>query len=448
LSSEPRLSSIPTAALEGERRRLSLGLYSQHLPGMVVANLVIAVAFATLFWHETGESGIWFWLGLPVLVNAARWIWNLRLLRVIEELDDAGLIRAELQSTIFIALNGLGWGGLAWIAFYGNLASLDYVTIAVIIGVTGGAVTPLSILRGAFPLHAAAVLLPFIGKSLWLGGNVYLAGGIMLTTYLLVLLAYGRITRKTLCQSFLLQLEKDQLLNELTRVAHSRSLFLAGVSHDLKQPVQALGMFTACLEGHAREAEGARGEELRRLAHNSRLALAAINAQLTRLLELSRLETGEVHPHRRLVRLSDLFDYTRAQQADKAIEKGLNLRFVNTGLTVVSDLKMLQSILDNLVGNAVRYTTRGSVLVGARRRGKLVEVQVWDTGPGIAAEYIPLLFDAYRRFDDTARGADVGFGLGLALVKKQSDLLGHEMRVHSWPGSGSVFSVLLPRPPA
>jgi signal transduction histidine kinase len=310
---------------------------------------------------------------------------------------------------------------------------------------TGGAVTPLSALRTAFPLYAAATLLPFIAKSFWIGGNIYVAGGVSLAVYLAVLLGYGRTTHRALRHAFHLQLEKDDLLQKLESMARSRSLFLAGVSHDLKQPVQALGMFTACLAGHARAQTGVLGDELKRLAHISGLALAAIHGQVSRLLELSRLEAGEVQPHQRRIALTDIYDYTRAQQADKAREKGLLLRFAPTRLAVVSDLKMLQSICDNLVSNAVRYTESGHILVGARRRGDAVELQVWDTGPGIPAERIPLLFEAYRRFDDTAPTADTGVGLGLALVMKQAELLQHTLHVRSVPGRGSVFSIRLPR---
>lgn len=422
-----------------------LGLLAQHTPSMVAANIVVASVFAAMMWLESGELTVCYWLCLPLSINLARWGWNTYLHRNLEALASHQLPRAERISLVLILLNGLAWGGLAWIGFNGEQINHDFVTISVVVGMIGGAVTPQSALRNAFPLFAAAALLPFLAKSFWIGGNIYMAGGIILTTYLAVLFGYGRTTHRVLRHAFHLQLEKDHLLRELESVAHSRALFLAGVSHDLKQPVQALGMFTACLEGHAREQAGALGDELKRLARNSGLALAAINGQVTRLLELSRLEAGEVQPRHRRVRLADIYDYTRAQQADRALEKGLRLRFVDTRLEVVSDLKMLQSICDNLISNAVRYTGSGRVLVGARRRGKSVEIQVWDTGPGIPEDHIPLLFEAYRRFDDTARGADVGFGLGLALVKKQVDLLGNELRVRSCIGRGSVFSVLLPR---
>lgn len=442
-----RPGQMPSAPpLEVETRRLLLGLLTRHTPGMAAANIVVAVIFSLMLWRENSTLRIGYWLTLPASINLARWAWNARLRRNLPSLGTESLLRAEIISAAIIALNGAAWGALAWIAYNGDQVDQDFFTLAVVVGMTGGAVTPLSTLRYAFPLFAAMALLPFLAKSLWIGGNIYLAGGGILTAYLILLFGHGRATHHTLRHAFHLQLEKSHLLHTLENMARSRSLFLAGVSHDLKQPVQALGMFTACLAGHAREQSGALGDELKRLARNSGLALAAINGQVTRLLELSRLEAGELQPHQRRIRLSDIYDYTRAQQADKAQEKGLRLRFAATRLEVVSDLKMLQSICDNLVSNAVRYTEQGRILVGARRRGDgWVEMQIWDTGPGIPAEHIPLLFEAYRRFDDTARGADMGFGLGLALVKKQTDLLQHELRVRSVPGRGSVFSVLLPR---
>lgn len=434
----------PARQIEAETLRQLLGMNMRHTLGNLAANLVVAFLAAALFWHETGSTSLWAWFVCTLLISLARGLWHMRLRRQLPYLNAPGLLRAEKMTTLLIALSGMVWGGLALIVYDGAQVRLDFFATAIIIGMTGGAVTPLSSLRHAYPLYASAVLLPFIAKSFWLDGSIYLVGGITVGVYLIVLLSYSRVTHRTLLHSFQLQQEKDDLIRELEAMTCSRSLFLAGVSHDLKQPVQALGMFIACLSGRAQAETGELGEELKRLAHSSGLALAAISGQVSRLLELSRLEAGEIQPRRRRVRLADIFDYTRAQQAGKAADKGLRLRFVETRLEVISDLKMLQSILDNLVSNAVRYTLSGRILVGARRRGDHIEVQVWDSGPGIPEATIPLLFEAYRRFDDTARGAEMGFGLGLALVKKQADLLGHALAVHSRPGWGSLFSVRLP----
>ncbi|MEQ1601621.1 MAG: HAMP domain-containing sensor histidine kinase [Methylophilaceae bacterium] len=448
MASNPGATSPQSDTLKIETRRMLLELLTQHITGMVVANLIVASVFAIMFWRETQNPLIWGWWVLPISVSLIRWLMNNQLRKVIKQLPEPLLLRAEKRASLLISLSGITWGCLAWIAFNGEQANLDFVALSLIIGMTGGAVAPLSSLRHTFQYYAAAALIPFLIKSFWIGSNVYLAGGITLSIYLVMMLAYGRTTHRSLYQAYYLQLEKDYLLRDLEYMTRSRSLFLAGVSHDLKQPVQALGMFMTCLEGYAQKQEGELGNALQQLVRNSRLASAAISGQVSRLLELSRLEAGEIVPHRRKVRIADIFEFTRAQQAEKAQAKNLKLHFVATGIEVLSDLKMLQSILDNLVSNAVRYCTQGQVLVGVRRRGgaqALVEIQVWDTGPGILPEHIPLLFEAYRRFDDTLRGDDTGSGLGLTLVKKQADLLHHPLQVKSWPGKGSLFSVTLPR---
>lgn len=433
------------ASLELETRRLLLGLLVRHTPVNLLAYLIVALLCTIYFISETGDAALAWWLAVQVFAVALRARWLLWVKSHLPGFDAPMLTRAEREAVILVGISGLAWGSLVWLVYDGKNTQLDFFTTATLIGMSGGAVTPLSSLRRAFPVYIVTIFSPYIVKSIWIGTPVYLAGGFTLLAYMLVLLAYSRVTHRALWQAYNLQLEKDGLIAEQQALSRSRSLFLAGVSHDLRQPVQAMGMFLACLQKLARQQPDPLGAELRNLANNSGLALASVNSQIGRLLELSRLEAGEIKPHRRTVRLADLFDYTRIQQTQQAQEKGLRLRFVETELIAVSDLKMLQSILDNLVGNAVRYTHKGTVLVGARRRGKSVEIQVFDTGPGIPEHRIPLLFEAYRRFDDTAPDAETGHGLGLALVQRQAQLLGHPIRVCSKVGKGSMFSVRLPR---
>ncbi|MCA1979287.1 MAG: HAMP domain-containing histidine kinase [Thiobacillus sp.] len=433
-----------SASLDLETRRLLLGLLVRHTPVNLLAYLIVGLLCTAYFVNETGDVTLWGWLAVQVCAIALRARWLLWVRPRLARMDANTLRRAERQAIVLVGISGLAWGSLVLLVFKGENTPLDFFTTATLVGMTGGAVTPLSSLRAAFPVYVLTILIPYVAKSLWIGTAVYLAGGLTVLAYMLVLLAYNRVTHRALWQAYRLQLEKEGLVAEQQALSRSRSLFLAGVSHDLRQPVQAMGMFNAYLHKIARQQPDPLGESLRSLADKTGLALASVNSQIGRLLELSRLEAGEVRPHRRAIRLANLFESTRNQQAQLASEKGLRLRFVATDGVVVSDQKMLQSILDNLVGNAVRYTSRGGVLIGARRRGDAIEIQVYDTGPGIPEERIPMLFEAYRRFDDTASDADVGHGLGLALVQRQAELLGHEVKVCSRIGKGSMFSVRLP----
>jgi signal transduction histidine kinase len=143
-------------------------------------------------------------------------------------------------------------------------------------------------------------------------------------------------------------------------------------------------------------------------------------------------------------RVDDLLRSCRAKFAPQAAAKGLDLRFRATRCVVRSDAKMHQSIIDNFVSNAIRYTDAGGVLVGVRTHSQRAQIQVFDTGPGIDPDIVPQLFVAYRRFDDRTRDREEGHGLGLALAQKQADLLGHQLTVRTIPGRGSMFGVSMP----
>ena len=179
-------------------------------------------------------------------------------------------------------------------------------------------------------------------------------------------------------------------------------------------------------------------------------AMRAMSSQLTRLLQLSRLEAGEARVSLRSIAVDEVMSAVAAHFGLQAQDKGLRLRMQTQARVhaarVHSVPKMLQSIIDNLVSNAVLHTERGGVLLAARRRGGQLLFQVFDTGPGIAAEQLPQIFIAYRRFDDRDRESHDGSGqgLGLALARKQPDLLSHTLAVRSVPERGSVFSLAVP----
>ncbi|MBC7208039.1 MAG: HAMP domain-containing histidine kinase, partial [Methyloversatilis sp.] len=283
-----------------------------------------------------------------------------------------------------------------------------------------------------------------------MGGLINIGGGLTFLFYLLVLVSFGRNAHGTMRNALMLTRQNARLADDLRQerdavqaAMRAKNLFLAGVTHDLRQPVHAVGLHVRYLR--SQDPTGLSRDVLDEVCGGMDAAVRAMSRQLTRLLELSRLEAGEARVLRRAVPLSEVWAACAAQFVPLAQEKGLDLRFRPTARVVDSDAMMLQSILDNLVSNAVRYTERGRVLVAARPRGNEVELQVWDTGPGIAAEHLPLIFVPYRRFDDRSARHDEGQGLGLALARGQADALGHALEVRSRPGHGSTFTVTVPR---
>jgi signal transduction histidine kinase len=214
--------------------------------------------------------------------------------------------------------------------------------------------------------------------------------------------------------------------------------FLAAASHDLRQPMVAIGLITGLLRDRIKE------PELRTLTSRLSEAVESMEDLLSRLLDLSRLEAGAVELKPQRVALQPLFDAIVAHECETAKAKGLSISMHAPHAAVWCDPMLLEQVLRNLVGNAVRYTKQGRVLVGARRRGRNWLIQVWDTGVGIAAQDQRRIFEDFVQLDNPGRNLNGGLGLGLALVQRAARLMGTQVDVRSRPGHGSCFSIVLP----
>lgn len=216
-----------------------------------------------------------------------------------------------------------------------------------------------------------------------------------------------------------------------------KSHFLASAGHDLRQPLHALNLFVAQLHTEANP------DERGRLVERIDAAVDSMNELFEVLLDMSRLEAGVVEPHVTEFPIRRVLERIETTFADAARHKGLRLSVVAGSAWVRSDLVLLERILMNLVSNAVRCTARGGVVVGCRRRGENLRVDVCDTGPGIPEDQQEDIFGEYYRLP-AAGPEHGGFGLGLAIVDRLGRLLNHEIGLASRPGRGSRFSVSLP----
>lgn len=216
----------------------------------------------------------------------------------------------------------------------------------------------------------------------------------------------------------------------------SKTRFIAAASHDLLQPLHAARLFMSTLQELGELSDHARG-----LAQQVDSGMRAAEDLLDGLLDISRLDSGVLSADIVPVSLARLFDALRAQFQPVASARGLRFKVCRTRLGVVSDPRLLRRILQNLLANAIRYTTRGSVLLGVRRRGDQVEIQVLDTGPGIAQVHQQLIFEEFRRIEVPTTEGQKGLGLGLSICDRMARLLRHPLRLQSVTGRGSCFSV-------
>ena len=226
---------------------------------------------------------------------------------------------------------------------------------------------------------------------------------------------------------------------EAERATQSKSRFLSAANHDLRQPFQAIHLFLHLLQSKVSD------PSQQSLVTRIQEAVQSGETLLTSLLELSTLEAGNVRPAVVRVPVSEVLEKLIREFDASAVSKGLRLRFMQCGAVVTTDPTLLERMLRHLIGNAIRFTAKGSVMVGCRRRGNRIRIEVWDTGYGIPEDRQAAIFEEFTQIPGPgSRDRGRGLGLGLAIVERIANLLGHSVEVRSVLGKGSVFSVTLP----
>ncbi|WP_369600872.1 hybrid sensor histidine kinase/response regulator [Hahella sp. SMD15-11] len=233
-------------------------------------------------------------------------------------------------------------------------------------------------------------------------------------------------------------LEARQARWEAEKANQDKTRFLAAASHDLRQPLHAMNLLLEALRPHV---EGERG---RQIFANLERSLDTMKQLFNALLDISKLEAGVMKPERSHFCLDRLFDRLEVLYRQEADEKGLDLRIVRNRYHVYSDPRMLEQVLVNLVGNAIKYTQSGWVLVGVRYARSHVRLVVWDSGIGIPAEAQSQVFKEFVQLHNPERDRSKGLGLGLAIVNRTCQLLGHSLRLTSREGWGTRFEVAIP----
>jgi signal transduction histidine kinase/CheY-like chemotaxis protein len=230
----------------------------------------------------------------------------------------------------------------------------------------------------------------------------------------------------------------DERTLQLHEANLAKSRFLAAASHDLRQPLHALGLFVAQLRGNAAPQQNSA------IIARIEASIAAMNELFGALLDISKLDAEVLKPSLAAFPVQTLFHRLETTFGEAAREKALRLRVVPSDAWVRSDAILLERIMLNLVANAVRYTQTGGVVLGARRRGAMLRLELWDSGPGIPEDQLRNIFAEFYQVTGAQRNDGGGLGLGLAIVERLCGLLDHRIEVRSRVGRGSCFSILLP----
>jgi signal transduction histidine kinase/CheY-like chemotaxis protein len=434
----------------------------QQVPRSVLGSIVGAAAVLAVYWTVHDRALLFAWFIAMVVESAVR-------LRMTQSFRGARIDADNVQSwstrwVLQAAAAGLLWGAAGWLFFLPADPLKQLVLVTVVLGVAFGSLTLYAAYRPALIAFLPVALLPLIVRMLAEQDPAYVTAAVVMLAMLAFTMFFGRSFGATMFESVKNNFDNEalvgQLLNE-KRVAdearraaeeatRSKTKFFAAASHDLRQPLQAIGIYCSLLK---KRATG----PLEPLARSLASAVDSLAKLVEELLEISRLDAGAIQPRLQQVLLDEMLTQIAQEFTPLAHGKGLELRVRRPRLAVESDPVLLARVLRNLLGNAIRYTTSGGVLLAARPRGGLVSIEVWDTGPGIRQNELSRVFDEFYR-GESSKGEPVGgFGLGLSIVRRICNVLGHPLIVTTRPGSGTVFRVETPlsalphrgpRPPA
>ena len=422
----------------------------RQVPQSVLGNLVGGVALVAAFWNTHNVNLLVGWF-IAMLVEALVRLRAARKFR--ESVQRIEQVHAWAARWVGLAASsGVLWG-TAGVLFFASGAPLQQlVLVSVILGVAFGSLTIYATHRPALFAFLPLALLPLIGRLVAEQDPAYYTAAIVLFAVFGFTGLFGRNFGETMFEAVRNNLDNVLLVDQLQhekRVADearrqaeaatlSKTQFFAAASHDLRQPLQAIGIYTSLLR---KRADG----PLVPLVRNLSTAVGSLSKLVEELLEISRLDSGSIQPRVETLLLSDMFPALEQEFAPLAAAKGLTLHARSARLAIESDNMLLLRVLRNLLANAIRYTARGGVLLGARRHGDLVSIEVWDTGPGIKQTELDRIFEEFYRGESSRSDSGGGFGLGLSIVRRICSVLGHPLVVTTRVGAGTVFRVEVPR---
>jgi signal transduction histidine kinase/CheY-like chemotaxis protein len=426
--------------LRAEQIRL---LYRSGPPG-VVAALTGGIVATFLIWHVGARSpaGVQAWLAvlgfitvLHVLLARAYW----RRQRV-----EGDWRRWAYGFVVLGGCEGAIWGTASLYLADPTALTQQLLAMLCLCAVVTAAISVFGAYLPAFHAVLFPATIPFIAVSLLQGGVLHAGVAFMVFNYTVCMVVLARMHNGTIVEMLRLRFENADLAAELRvqkdaaeQASQAKTRFLAAASHDLRQPVHALSLFVGVLRGYALD------EAPRRVVDRIEDSVNAMDGLFGALLNISRLDAGVVTPEWQVFAIQPLLEALERDYSAEAAAKGLRLRICPCARFVRSDPVLLERILRNLVSNAVNYTDSGGVLIGCRP-GPGVRIQVWDTGRGIPAPQVQQVFEEFYQIDNPERDRSKGLGLGLAIVRRLVDLLGHRLEIVSVVGRGSRFSIEVP----
>ena len=444
------MRALPLArkGLDAEGDECIRTLY-QQVPNSFVAASVVTLYMIASAWPFSRHGMIALWATVQIGTQILRGLIYLSYRRTAPKADQLQIWALAYSGYMLVA--GLVWGLSAFLFIHVEQPMTLALVLCGLYGISAGSVpgnayNPLGCYTFVVTIFAMVSV-----KMVITGGPEHLILGAASGLFALVMVLFCRVQNRALRDGFAIRFENRKIMadmqvareeadNARRRAEHAnlaKSQFLAAASHDLRQPLYALSLFSGSLKTFALT------EEAHEVVGHIQNNIAALESLFNGLLDLSRLDAGAVSYVNRPFALQAVFERLTTLFAPLARDKGLTLRVLATRLWLNSDEVLLEQILMNLMSNALRYTAQGTVLLTARRRGGQVAIEVKDSGPGIDAKDQARIFEEFVQIGNTGRDKTKGLGLGLAIAARTAELLESRIELNSLPGRGSKFSLRL-----
>ena len=429
-------------------RQALVELLYRNSYGVVISNIVTSSAAVYILREVVSLTWLLGWLGALYLLTASRVLASRRFFGSGRK-PETFMLWAWLAAA-FSWVSGLLWGTVGWVGFLPENPVVLSFTVIVLTGLVCGTVPSLSAFPPALVGSIIITVIPIALKCILNDSAISGAFLFLLASLVVINIYYCRITYGMLRETVALRLRNEELVVSLQEerdraqtADRAKTRFLAAASHDLRQPTHALSLLISTL-GILGQRGNVASQAARELADKAKSIVGNLSDLLNRLLDISRLDAGVVTVAREPISLARLFSGLEDEFAGAAASRGIEWRVVDSSLWVDSDPVLLKRILDKLISNALLYTEKGRVLLGCRRRGTSVEIQIWDTGTGIPTDQQKLIFEEFVQLHNPARDRTQGLGLGLAIVRRSAGLLDHPLRLVSKQGKGSMFALMVP----
>lgn len=411
--------------------------------------LIMAALIAFIAWPSSTPLRVLSWCGVVVAIQGGLQFLGINYRGHRDDIDPRIWASRFARASV---VAGIVWGSAVFVLVPQN----EPLTLALISACLAGRATVSTMTHAYYPPALNGFTVPIFGmlalRYVMNGGYSNAALGVMWLAVLGYILLFVDKQARAITGEIRLRVENETLVTELRRqnaiaeqariaaeeASLSKSRFFAAANHDLRQPLHSLGLFATALRN------GSEGRAGIKLVDQILQCTDSLERLFDNLLDISRLDAGQVAVKRTIVPLNEVLTRLRSMFTIPAQEKHLKLRLRPSALHVNTDATLLFRVLSNLVSNALRYTETGGIVVGCRRRGDKVLIEVWDTGIGIPAEHQERVFEEFYQLHNPERDRSRGLGLGLATVRRIAQLLDHPVRLQSRVGKGSRFSIEVP----